>query len=201
MKQPSQMSALRVHLTSLVPRPSMNCVRHSRKIVLVTLSLVVVYVLWTAVSLEKRSAKSLVSKGLQDSHHGEDVDVTTAAVRHLTTATTGSVRTIRVVKPSPSTAKAENDPLVQLRRTISELNAKETVLNAAKFPPLTDDGLVILVQVHKRLEYLRHLLRSLQEAKGVENVLLILSHDYYDEGINGAVQEITFCKVSLRIYF
>ena len=150
------------------------------------------------ISVEKISAKSPVGKGghfRPETLGGKDVDIVMATLRQSTAASPVTVRTHHILKPLPTAVATGDSPLSKLRSTIRELNAKETVLNAAKFPPLADDSLVILVQVHKRLEYLRHLLRSLQEVKGVENILLVLSHDYYDEGINGAVREITFCKV------
>ncbi|KAL5518054.1 hypothetical protein EMCRGX_G003725 [Ephydatia muelleri] len=182
----------------------MNCFRHSRKIFIVSLTLLVLYVLWAAVSLEKRSAKSLVikdepSQQQWDYRGQEDVSTTATAITHHPSTTAAGVGSRLVERPSLA-VPADTSPLSKLRRTVLELNAKETVQNAGKFPPLTDEGLVIVVQVHKRLGYLRHLLRSLQEAKGIEDVLLVISHDYYDEQINEAVREITFCKV-LQIFY
>lgn len=52
-----------------------------------------------------------------------------------------------------------------------------------------------LFQVHKRISYLRHLIVSLAQAKDISKVLLVFSHDYYDEDINDLVQTIDFCKV------
>eukprot|EP00731_Ephydatia_muelleri_P003558 Em0001g3558a len=184
--------------SSLVPPLAMNCFRHSRKIFIVSLTLLVLYVLWAAVSLEKRSAKSLVikdepSQQQWDYRGQEDVGTTATAITHHPSTTAAGIGSRLVERPSLA-VPADTSPLSKLRRTVLELNAKETVQNAGKFPPLTDEGLVIVVQVHKRLGYLRHLLRSLQEAKGIEDVLLVISHDYYDEQINEAVREITFCK-------
>lgn len=41
---------------------------------------------------------------------------------------------------------------------------------------------------------------SLAQAKGIENVLLVFSHDYYDDEINELVQTIDFCKV-IQIFY
>lgn len=51
------------------------------------------------------------------------------------------------------------------------------------------------MQVHTRITYLRHLIVSLAQAKDISKILLIFSHDYYDEDINDLVQTIDFCKV------
>ena len=56
---------------------------------------------------------------------------------------------------------------------------------------------VILFQVHNRLEYLRHLIVSLAQARDIDSVLLVFSHDYYDEDINQLITTIDFCKVSV----
>lgn len=48
--------------------------------------------------------------------------------------------------------------------------------------------------------YLRHTIISLAQAAGIENALLVFSHDYYDEEINKLVQKIDFCKV-MQIFY
>ena len=49
--------------------------------------------------------------------------------------------------------------------------------------------------MHNRLEYLRHLIVSLAQARDIDSVLLIFSHDYFDEDINQLITTIDFCKV------
>lgn len=56
-----------------------------------------------------------------------------------------------------------------------------------------------LLQVHNRLEYLRHLIVSLAQARDIDSVLLIFSHDYYDEDINQLITTIDFCKVCMEL--
>ncbi|XP_071770337.1 alpha-1,6-mannosyl-glycoprotein 2-beta-N-acetylglucosaminyltransferase [Centroberyx gerrardi] len=86
----------------------------------------------------------------------------------------------------------------ELTKSVYSANYKQFILNAEKFPgePL----LVLVVQVHNRPEYLRLLIKSLENAAEVHSFLLIFSHDYFSEEINAIVQGITFCKV-LQIYF
>lgn len=88
--------------------------------------------------------------------------------------------------------------LPELTRSVFNANYKQSVLNADKFP--VEPQLVVVVQVHNRPEYLKLLIRSLQNAAEVHSFLLIFSHDYFTEEINAIVQGITFCKV-LQIYF
>ena len=57
----------------------------------------------------------------------------------------------------------------------------EQHLDEHKFNPLTDDNLVIIVQVHKRLKYLQNLIDSLSKVKFIEETLIIFSHDLMDE--------------------
>lgn len=61
-------------------------------------------------------------------------------------------------------------------------------------------ALAILLQVHKRVTYLRHLIVSLAQAQDISKVLLIFSHDFYHDEINDLVQSVDFCKV-MQIYY
>lgn len=85
------------------------------------------------------------------------------------------------------------------RSVVFQLNFDQTVKNTetVKRPP---DDVVVVVQVHNRPEYLRYLLESLRKAKGIENVLLIFSHDYWSPEINQIVAGVDFCQV-LQIFF
>ncbi|XKL59792.1 hypothetical protein PGB90_000808 [Kerria lacca] len=88
----------------------------------------------------------------------------------------------------------------EIQQRIEEYNLNQTVRNEDIFGPLQNDSLVIIVQVHNRLMYLRHIIISLAQAEGIENSLLVFSHDYYDEDINDLVQNIDFCKV-MQIFY
>lgn len=79
-------------------------------------------------------------------------------------------------------------------------NEEQRVLNEDIFGPLQPDALVIVVQVHTRLIYLRHLIVSLAQAKDIDQVLLVFSHDFYDPEINELVQAVDFCKV-MQIFY
>ncbi|KAG5673852.1 hypothetical protein PVAND_003863 [Polypedilum vanderplanki] len=88
----------------------------------------------------------------------------------------------------------------EIQRSIERYNEYQTIINEEIFGPLYNDSIVIVVQVHKRITYLRHLIVSLAQARDISKTLLIFSHDYYDEEINELVQSIDFCKV-MQIFY
>ena len=88
------------------------------------------------------------------------------------------------------------DSLQLLQDILVKVNKAQTIHNQDKFPPLSEDSLVLVVQVHKREGYLKQLLESLKVAKGIENVLLVISHDYYYDDMNKLIHSVDFCPVS-----
>ncbi|XP_040151149.1 alpha-1,6-mannosyl-glycoprotein 2-beta-N-acetylglucosaminyltransferase isoform X2 [Anopheles arabiensis] len=87
-----------------------------------------------------------------------------------------------------------------IMRMINRYNDLQTVLNEDIYGPLQNDSVIIVVQVHKRITYLRHLIVSLAQARDISRTLLVFSHDYYDDDINDLVQSIDFCKV-IQIFY
>jgi alpha-1,6-mannosyl-glycoprotein beta-1,2-N-acetylglucosaminyltransferase len=87
-----------------------------------------------------------------------------------------------------------------IRQNIEAINDDQVIWNTDKFEPLQNNSVVIVVQVHKRITYLRQLIASLSESRDISKTLLIFSHDYYDEEINELVQSIDFCKV-MQIFY
>uniref|UniRef100_A0A182Q8H7 Alpha-1,6-mannosyl-glycoprotein 2-beta-N-acetylglucosaminyltransferase n=1 Tax=Anopheles farauti TaxID=69004 RepID=A0A182Q8H7_9DIPT len=88
----------------------------------------------------------------------------------------------------------------EILRMIHRYNEFQTVLNEDIYGPLQNDSVIIVVQVHKRITYLRHLIVSLAQARDISRTLLVFSHDYYDDDINDLVQSIDFCKV-MQIFY
>lgn len=86
----------------------------------------------------------------------------------------------------------------QLRDVVKSLNAEQLIYNRDKLTALKGDYVVIVVQVHKRVEYFKELLDSLQRAKGIEKALLVISHDYYTDEMNALIRMIKFCPVSTK---
>ncbi|XP_023036388.1 alpha-1,6-mannosyl-glycoprotein 2-beta-N-acetylglucosaminyltransferase isoform X4 [Drosophila willistoni] len=90
--------------------------------------------------------------------------------------------------------------MTEIKRQIIRYNEMQLVLNEDIFGPLQNDSVIIVIQVHTRITYLRHLIVSLAQARDISKVLLVFSHDYYDDDINDLVQQIDFCKV-LQIFY
>uniref|UniRef100_A0A336MCB3 Alpha-1,6-mannosyl-glycoprotein 2-beta-N-acetylglucosaminyltransferase n=1 Tax=Culicoides sonorensis TaxID=179676 RepID=A0A336MCB3_CULSO len=88
----------------------------------------------------------------------------------------------------------------EIKMMISRYNEAQLVLNEDLYGPLQNNSVIIVVQVHKRIKYLRHLIISLAQARDISKTLLVFSHDYYDEEINDLVQSIDFCKV-IQIFY
>ncbi|XP_076651396.1 alpha-1,6-mannosyl-glycoprotein 2-beta-N-acetylglucosaminyltransferase isoform X1 [Halictus rubicundus] len=106
---------------------------------------------------------------------------------------------------SSSATNASSETLTELeiaeiRRSIERANAEQKVYNEEAFGPLATDAPVIVVQVHTRLIYLRHLIVSLAQAKGIEQTLLVFSHDVWHPDINYLVQSVDFCRV-MQIFY
>ncbi len=83
-----------------------------------------------------------------------------------------------------------------IKRAMLEVNHRQEIFNFARFPQRSESSVVIVVMVHKRLEYLRFLIDSLRKARDIDDALLIFSHDFYSEEINKLVRSIDFCQVS-----
>ncbi|NP_001077344.1 alpha-1,6-mannosyl-glycoprotein 2-beta-N-acetylglucosaminyltransferase [Danio rerio] len=97
-------------------------------------------------------------------------------------------------------SEADNTTLVY-RGIVFQLNFDQNLKNEEKFRAVRQkDDLVIVVQVHNRPEYLRLLVDSLRKSKGIENILLIFSHDFWSPEINQIVASVDFCLV-LQIFF
>ncbi|XP_068220359.1 alpha-1,6-mannosyl-glycoprotein 2-beta-N-acetylglucosaminyltransferase-like isoform X2 [Palaemon carinicauda] len=92
------------------------------------------------------------------------------------------------------------EQILEIREQIQLRSGNETVLNEELYGPVHADTIVIAVQVHNRLEYLRHLIVSLAQARDIDSVLLIFSHDFFDEDINQLITTIDFCKV-MQIFY
>ncbi|CAL7938128.1 unnamed protein product [Xylocopa violacea] len=90
--------------------------------------------------------------------------------------------------------------ITEIRRNIERANAEQRVYNEESFGPLASDAPVIVIQVHTRLTYLRHLIVSLAQAKGIEQTLLVFSHDVWHPEINYLVQSVDFCRV-MQIFY
>ncbi|XP_063987019.1 alpha-1,6-mannosyl-glycoprotein 2-beta-N-acetylglucosaminyltransferase isoform X5 [Diachasmimorpha longicaudata] len=90
--------------------------------------------------------------------------------------------------------------IIEIQRGIERINAEQKIYNDDAFGPLAADAPVIVIQVHSRLTYLRHLIVSLAQARGIEQALLIFSHDVWHPDINYLIQSVDFCRV-MQIFY
>jgi len=89
---------------------------------------------------------------------------------------------------------------LDLISAVEKLNNEQIIYNREKLKSLPKGYVVIVVQVHRRVEYFKELLDSLQRSKGIEKSLLVVSHDYYTDEMNALVRMIKFCPVSIDTF-
>ncbi|XP_062527003.1 alpha-1,6-mannosyl-glycoprotein 2-beta-N-acetylglucosaminyltransferase isoform X1 [Bombyx mori] len=99
-----------------------------------------------------------------------------------------------------STERAVSKNLTEIRKAIQRSNEAQYIHNEDIYGPVQNDTIIIAIQVHTRLTYLRHLIVSLAQARDIERTLLVFSHDYYNEEINSLVRSIDFTKV-MQIFY
>jgi len=86
--------------------------------------------------------------------------------------------------------------LSEIRAAMLAANRRQRIANLDVFDLVaSDSAIVIVVQVHNRVEYLRHLISSLHKAVDIEQTLLVFSHDFYSDELNDIVASIDFCPV------
>lgn len=114
-------------------------------------------------------------------------------------------------KPEPVEVKvqdnssAEKDRDKQFNESLSfiirDINSKQTIHNIKKFPPSAENGTAyshtFAVQVHNRDHYLDYLVSSLRTVTGINQSLLIVSHDYYSKEVFDIISSIDFMPVSM----
>ncbi|KAG4067969.1 hypothetical protein HA402_010655 [Bradysia odoriphaga] len=120
--------------------------------------------------------------------------------KYLTTKTRNQTLAINGTSSSSYMDSYRRPDIEQMRRFIRRYNELQSILNEDIFGPLENDSVLIVVQVHTRINYLRHLIVSLAQARDISRSLIIFSHDYYDEDINDLIQSIDFCKV-MQIFY
>ncbi|XP_014248655.1 alpha-1,6-mannosyl-glycoprotein 2-beta-N-acetylglucosaminyltransferase isoform X2 [Cimex lectularius] len=94
----------------------------------------------------------------------------------------------------------KNIPIPEILRNIYKYNNAQTVHNEDIFGPIQNDTLIIVIQIHTRIVYLRHLIVSLAQARDIDTTLIVFSHDYYDPEANELVQSVDFARVMQVFY-
>jgi alpha-1,6-mannosyl-glycoprotein beta-1,2-N-acetylglucosaminyltransferase len=87
----------------------------------------------------------------------------------------------------------------------SDLSLKVEKLNGLPprnldlYPNLAKDAIIVVLYVHNRPQYLKVVVESLSKVVGINETLLIVSHDGYFEEMNKIIDGIRFCQVK-QIY-
>jgi alpha-1,6-mannosyl-glycoprotein beta-1,2-N-acetylglucosaminyltransferase len=87
----------------------------------------------------------------------------------------------------------------------SDLSLKVEKLNGLPprnldlYPNLAKDAIIVVLYVHNRPQYLKVVVESLSKVVGINETLLIVSHDGYFEEMNKIIGGIRFCQVK-QIY-
>ncbi|GCC25330.1 hypothetical protein chiPu_0003740 [Chiloscyllium punctatum] len=160
---------------------------YKRKVLLLALvMLLAAFVLWTGGKQRKNEA---FPRDDQTSRSGGKV---------------GAGNPTRKVSNESQASKFEKPEVDNLtlvyRGIVFQLNFDQTIRNQETIKTRSPNDLVVVVQVHNRPEYLQILVNSLRKAKGIGNVLLIFSHDFWSPQINQIVASVDFCQV-LQIFF
>ncbi|XP_068238160.1 alpha-1,6-mannosyl-glycoprotein 2-beta-N-acetylglucosaminyltransferase-like isoform X2 [Palaemon carinicauda] len=88
----------------------------------------------------------------------------------------------------------------KIKRKLEELNEEQTIYNENTYGPILRNTTTLLVQVHNRLENLRYLVESMKNTRGINETLVIFSHDYWYPAMNDFVTNITEFRV-MQMFF
>lgn len=92
-----------------------------------------------------------------------------------------------------------NNP-VKLRLKIKMHNLYSRVRNWKRFQFIKESSFIIVVRVHRDIIGLQNLIASLQNARDIEEVLIVFSHSYHSDLVNTIVRSIRTCGV-LQVYY
>ncbi|XP_071112212.1 alpha-1,6-mannosyl-glycoprotein 2-beta-N-acetylglucosaminyltransferase-like [Haliotis cracherodii] len=85
--------------------------------------------------------------------------------------------------------------------TLLRLNSEQHIRNIENFPlHFHNNSVVILIQVHKRLEDLQIMIESMKSVRYINQTLVVFSHDYYSPETFELVFSIDFCPV-LQLFY
>lgn len=88
-----------------------------------------------------------------------------------------------------------------IKAYIKQANKAQKIRNLDNFDlPSSQNGIVMVVQVHDRTEYLKYVIESLRKARYIGQSLLVFSHDYFSDDINKLIYQIDFCPVSEQYF-
>ena len=100
-------------------------------------------------------------------------------------------------RPAKLPDPPRGDNATFIKDFMTRINSEQKVHNLDRFDLRSgEETVVIVVQVHNRPEYLRHLLDSLRQAHNIDKTLIIFSQDFYSVAVNKVIATVDFCPVS-----
>ncbi|KAK3868998.1 hypothetical protein Pcinc_025659 [Petrolisthes cinctipes] len=90
--------------------------------------------------------------------------------------------------------------IARIKKQLEAENKLQKIYNVNRYGPVLNNTSILLVQVHRRLENLAHLVKSMKAVRGINESLVIFSHDFWDECMNNFVRNITEFRV-MQIFF
>ncbi|XP_066134012.1 alpha-1,6-mannosyl-glycoprotein 2-beta-N-acetylglucosaminyltransferase [Saccopteryx bilineata] len=172
---------------------------YKRKVLILTLVVAACgFVLWSSNGRQRKN--EALAPPLLDAEpargagaRGGDHPAVSVGIRRVSNA---SAAPLVAAAPHP---EADNLTL-RYRSLVYQLNFDQTLRNVEKAGSWAPRELVLVVQVHNRPDYLKLLLDSLRKAQGIDNVLVIFSHDFWSTDINQLIAGVDFCPV-LQVFF
>ena len=101
---------------------------------------------------------------------------------------------------TPKAVVVSDTKIARILDKIKSINEEQSIKNEDIFGPVNNATVIIAIQVHNRLQYLRQLVISLSQASGIDKTLIIFSHDYWDDAINDLVNSVDFAK-TMQIFY
>lgn len=93
----------------------------------------------------------------------------------------------------------ENSSIESLRKFVEEKNFQQKMFNRNLFLS-NQTRYILLVQVHKRVVYLKKFIEMLRVVDQINETLLVFSHDFIDSNIDELVMSIDFVPV-IQIFY
>ncbi|XP_070541008.1 alpha-1,6-mannosyl-glycoprotein 2-beta-N-acetylglucosaminyltransferase-like [Ptychodera flava] len=107
----------------------------------------------------------------------------------------GNVKSEKWTRP-----KVDLNNIAEIKAAMLDVNHKQYIHNLDKFPSRPSNSIVVVVQAHQRHEYLQFLINSMRAVPNIEEILLVISLDWYSEEMNAIVDSIDFCQV-IQIFY
>ncbi|KAK4303769.1 hypothetical protein Pmani_024241 [Petrolisthes manimaculis] len=99
-----------------------------------------------------------------------------------------------------SEVSLSQEEIEDIRAKQRKVNEQQEILNLHLYGPITHNTTIILIQVHKRLSNLQYLVASLLSVRGVNQSLVIFSHDFWSQEINHFIRGIVGFRV-MQFFF